>query len=196
MTRFLSLLLFAALLALTAPVAQAQSLYADPKAHQPGDVLRVILQERTSAQRSSAFDSDSDASVGGSGSVSGGGLSGTFAADATYDAASSSENETAQQELLTGTMTARVLETDEVGNLLIAGERKLNVNGVTHVMKVTGVVRPLDIAYNNTVHSYEIADASIVYRQDGLTKRFLKPGWFARVGAVALLGAAVFFAAN
>jgi flagellar basal body L-ring protein FlgH len=57
------------LLALTTPVlialiglpvsAQNQSLYADPTAAEPGDVLTVVLDEQTSAQRASSYQGSS-----------------------------------------------------------------------------------------------------------------------------------------
>jgi flagellar L-ring protein precursor FlgH len=52
----------------------------------------------------------------------------------------------------------------------------LEVNGEKNLMKVKGLVRPKDILTDNTVYSYNIANAEIAYKQGNLHKRFLKPG--------------------
>lgn len=192
---FIGLLLLAIGAAWHAPALSAQSLYADPKANRAGDVVTIILAERTSAQRESGFQNQSSAGMGGASAVEGGqDLSGQFAVDASFNKSARNRNETMQRDLLQGTITAVVTAQDSVGNLVLRGERKLNVNGVTHLMRVSGRVRPFDVRADNTVLSYQIADAYIEYRRAGLGRRFIKPGFLAKVGAVAALGAAVFFA--
>jgi flagellar L-ring protein precursor FlgH len=188
--------LFALVGALLAPQAEAQSLYADARARQPGDVLTVLLSESTSAQRESASQNSSNSSLGGSAGTNSPSIAGTFGLDAEFSNASESANETVQSDLLQGTLTVSVTEVDDAGNLVIEGERRLNVNGVTHFMRVTGTVRPFDIRTDNTLFSYQIANADIEYRRDGLIQRYAGPGFFAKVGAVAVLGAAIFFGAQ
>lgn len=178
---------------LIAPCVDAQSLYADARARQPGDVLTVLLSESTSAQRESSSQNRSNSSMGGSASTNGPNIAGTFGLDAEFSNASESANETMQSDLLQGTLTVRVTEVDDAGNLVVEGERRLNVNGVTHFMRVTGTVRPFDIRTDNTLFSYQIANADIEYRRDGLIQRYAGPGFIAKVGAVAVLGAAIFF---
>jgi flagellar L-ring protein precursor FlgH len=181
---------------LLAPPAAAQSLYADARARQPGDVLTVLLSESTSAQRESSSQNQSNSSLGGSGTADGPSIAGTFGLDAEFSNASESANETVQSDLLQGTLTVSVAEVDDAGNLVIEGERRLNVNGVTHFMRVTGTVRPFDIRTDNTLFSYQIANADIEYRRDGLIQRYAGPGFFAKAGAVVVLGAAIFFGAQ
>lgn len=176
------------------PTADAQSLYADPKARQAGDVITIVLNERTSAQRSSAYENRSSASMGGDASFSAPGNAGSFGLESAFAKDSENLNETAQSELLSGTMTARVTGLDETGNLIIAGERRLNVNGVTHLMRVSGVVRPLDVRYDNTLLSNQIANAEVEYRRAGMARRFLKPGTLTKIGMLGVLGAAVAYA--
>lgn len=192
--RALSFLLLALVLA---PCASAQrSLYADAKARVPGDVITIVLAERTAAQRASAYDERSEAGLAAGAQVDGGALNGRFAADASFASNQRSRNESVQSDLLQGTVAALVVEVDSVGNLVIAGERRLSVNGATHLMRVSGRVRPLDVSSSNTVLSYQIADATIVYEQKGLARSRFRPGFFAKVGAVAALAAAVVFAAQ
>ncbi len=173
------------------------SLYSDPKAHQPGDMITIVLAERTAAQRESGYDNRSQSGLGGSGSIAGkDNLSGTFDLSASFNNSTTNRNETVQSDLLQGTITATVVGVDSTGNLLIKGERRLNVNGVTHLMRVSGMVRPFDIRNNNTILSYQIANAFIEYRQDGLVHKFLRPGTFAKIGGLAVLVGALVFGAS
>jgi len=182
---------------LTAPPAvHAQSMYADARARQAGDVITVLLSESTSAQRESSYQDRSNAQLGGGASADGPSIAGTFGLDAQFNQEAENANETIQSDLLQGTLTVQVTDVNDVGNLVVEGERRLNVNGVTHFMRVTGTVRPFDIQSDNTLFSYQIANANIEYRQTGLVRRYTSPGFLTRVGAVAVLGAAIFFGAQ
>jgi flagellar L-ring protein FlgH len=175
--------------------AAGQSLYADPKANQVGDVITIVLAERTAAQREAGWDNQARSGFGGSASVSNG-VEGSFGADARFNKEAQARNTSSQRDLLTGTFSARVIERDARGNLYVQGERRLHVNGETHILKVTGLVRPFDVRHDNSVLSYQIADAEIEYRQAGMHRRLVRPGFLARAGAVVVLGAALFFATN
>lgn len=174
----------------------ALSLYADVKARAVGDPLTVILAERTSARRQSQFEDRSQASGGGSAEVAGGGLAGRFGADATVRQQTSAQSQGAQSDLLTGTVTVRVTEVLPGGVLRVEGERRLHVNGANHLLRVRGLVRAADVRTDNTVLSWQLADAEVEYRQDGLLRRRLGPGGLARVGAALLLIAAVVLGAS
>ncbi len=180
-------------LALTVSPAQAQlSVFADPKADATGDLVTIILVERTSASRQSAWQNASDAALAGGAEVAGSSdISGRFGVDATFNKKARNQNSSSQEDLLNGTITARVLDVDPTGNLIIEGERKLSVNGETHLLRISGVVRPIDIRSNNTVLSPDIASADIEYRRGGIHRRFFKPALFVRAGAVAAILAAV-----
>lgn len=164
---------------------RARSLYADLRAFQAGDLLTVVLAERTQARRSTASQSQTSASVGGSGH-SGGGV---FGLDAQVAGRRDADNATAQSDLLTGTLTARVVSVDPAGNLAIEGERRLNVDGATHLLRVRGLVRPEDITTGNAILSYQIAGADVEYRQEG-GSRFLRPRLLTTLGLAAVVVAA------
>ena len=190
------LMLIIALLVPSSATRAQTSLFSDPKAHAEGDVLTIVLAERTAAQRESAWKNKSGASLGAGSSVAGEGLSGQFAADARFNKEAQARNESLQSDLLQGTITAMIVGVDKGGNLEVRGERKISVNGEAHLLSVSGIVRPFDIHYNNTVLSHQIANADIEYRRTGFGKRMFKPGMFVKVGAIAALGAALIFAAD
>jgi len=82
---------------------------------------------------------------------------------------------------LTAVMTVRVAEVLANGNLVLEGAREIDINGDRQIVVLTGVVRPLDIAPNNTVLSTQIGQLSIRYFGNGLIKDNLKPGFLARI---------------
>ena len=80
-----------------------------------------------------------------------------------------------------------MVEVDRAGNLTIEGERRLNVDGDVHLMTVRGVVRAADVGPSNTVLSYQIANADVVYAQEGGGPKFLKGRFLTLVGTVAVI---------
>ena len=178
-----------------AVVAQ-QSLFSDIRAFRIGDAITITLAERTAAQRESGWERKTNSGLGGGASLDGGtSLSGSFGVNATFNNESSNQNESVQRDLLQGNMTALVVAIDSLsGNLIIEGERNLNVNGDNHVMSVRGTVRPFDIMSNNSVLSFKLANANIVYRrEDKLRSAIKRPGALAGGAALLLIGAAVVF---
>jgi flagellar L-ring protein precursor FlgH len=173
------------------------SLYSDPTAAEPGDVLTVILDEQTSAQRQSTYEGNASTSFSGGGGASGPGLSSQFGADAQIQNETENANQTAQSGTLTGTITVRVVDVNEAGNLVVSGERNLTVNGATHVMKVSGIVRTDDVRHDNTVLSHQIADAKVKYNQSGaLNSGFFSKNLLLKAGSALILGISIFLGLN
>jgi flagellar L-ring protein FlgH len=82
---------------------------------------------------------------------------------------------------LTGSMTARVIQVMDNGNLIIEGKRQVTVNAEDQYLIISGIVRPDDIAFDNTVQSKYIADARIFYTGQGTVNDKMKPGWLTRI---------------
>ena len=66
------------------------------------------------------------------------------------------------------------------GNLVIRGEKRLNLNQGNEYVKISGIVRPTDVTASNTVPSTKVADATIVYSADGANADANKVGWLSR----------------
>lgn len=186
----------AILIGLPAPV-QGQSLYTDPTAAEPGDMLTVILDEQTSAQRESSYEGSSSSGVSGNASATGNGLGSQFGAGAEVESETDNSNQTVQSGTLSGTVTVRVVDVNQAGNLLVTGERNLTVNGATHVMEVSGIVRTDDIRFDNTVLSHQIANAKVKYNQSGIRHNgFFSKGLLLKAGSAVLVGVSIFFGLN
>ena len=173
------------------------SLYTDIKARRVGDIVTILIVESTSGSQQSNLKFSGKSSLKANGSLSGNltsvlpliGVSSSFETDQTDQAG------TAQKDGLTGKLTAGVTEILPNGNLKIRGRRRLEVNGESYLLDVKGLVRPKDIASNNMVLSYNIANVEIAYKKDGFLRS--RPGMIGRwstwlmvmgLGAAAVLG--------
>ncbi len=165
------------------------SLYSDIKAHSVGEVITVLIIENASAKQSSSDKSRSNAAVNADAS-----LAGTFAEFLPVFGASSAissdidnSNGSDQQDRLSGKISVMIVGKTEMGLLEIQGERSVQVNGEENIMKLEGMVRPRDIRTDNTIFSYNIANAEIVYRQAGVVNSIASPNAASKTIAFTLV---------
>lgn len=81
----------------------------------------------------------------------------------------------------TTTVACLVTEITPSGLMRIEGERHLRINNETEVIRITGFVRPEDIAIDNTIASVLIASADIYYGGVGLNAEQQEAPWLARL---------------
>lgn len=81
-------------------------------------------------------------------------------------------------------LTAVVTEMLANGNLIIEGNRDVNVNGEKYTIKLSGIIRPIDINLDNEVQSTSIANANITLEGKGFLTRAGKRGWWNRIREV------------
>ncbi|HGY91751.1 MAG TPA: flagellar basal body L-ring protein FlgH [Planctomycetes bacterium] len=79
------------------------------------------------------------------------------------------------------TMSVVVIDRLPNGNLLIEGTRSIIMDGETKSIRLTGLVRSLDVTSGNTVLSSQIANASIAYEGEGFLNQATNRGWFSRL---------------
>ena len=163
-------LLVLAVLLVGSTASRAQnSLYSDVRAKTVGDIITVVLQESTlgTSTTDSKLSSSSNGQMDGSMSgnflpfepVFGTGASVSFGAD--------QKNQETQRQLLQGYVTVQIIEVTPSGDLMVEGKRLTEVNGETHQMSISGIVRQNDIDGSNQVLSYRIANANISYQKMG-----------------------------
>ena len=167
---------------------QSDAWFGRGRNYQIGDLITVLLNESTQADRSQKTDVSRDASntalPSGANKLLGNvhpffdGLSLNAA-----KTASAGKGTAAQAASLTGSVTVTVTEILANGNLVVRGEKKLGLSEGTEVIQVAGVIRPQDIGPNGTVQSLRLANAQISYRGSGDLAAASKPGW----GTSALL---------
>jgi flagellar L-ring protein precursor FlgH len=167
---------------------QSDSWFGKGRNFQVGDVITVLLNESTQAARTQngTITRDSSNSLVPTGmqtyaagvgglmkgiNLTGGSVSnkGTGAAD--------------QQASLNGSVAVAVVEVMPNGNLVLRGEKQLALTEGTEVIQVAGIIRPEDVAPNNTVQSRRLANAQIAYRGTGDLANATRAAW----GTSALL---------
>ncbi len=82
---------------------------------------------------------------------------------------------------LVGTITAKVVEVMPNGNLVLQSRKEITINNEKQILILRGMVRPDDIAMDNSVLSSKIADAEVYFVGDGIVQDKQKPGWFVRI---------------
>jgi len=175
-------IILAILILTSVTISGAQSLFTDLKAHEVGDVLSVVIVESANASResSSQSKSNSDMKMDASGSGNIADFLPIFGGGSSLSSSYNGGDGTEQREKLTGRITVRITEKTTGGMYKIEGERTLNVNGEENLMELNGFVRPRDISTNNSVFSYNIADARITYKKGGITN-IVNDGFFSNL---------------
>lgn len=133
----------------------------DTKAAKVGDVLHILVTESAtatqSARRTHAKESSTTAGAG-SGWLKFIKLMG-YSGASDYNASGMSTNQGSMTTRLTVTVT-QVLPN---GNLLVEGNRHVLINKDVQDITIRGEVRPRDIAADNSVLSYQVANVQIEY---------------------------------
>jgi flagellar L-ring protein precursor FlgH len=78
-------------------------------------------------------------------------------------------------------ITAVVMDVLPNGNLIVMGKRDRDIAGDIQQIEISGIVRPSDIAYNNTISSVKVANFRLVTHHKGVAAPYNKPGWLGRV---------------
>ena len=179
------LLLFTLVAGIAAPAASQSlwndnwSLFSDLKARQVGDLVTLIIVERTEASQAAktTTSKDGEISIGpGLGFLdvipliqAGGGDSLTAGGTTTRGGS------------LQAKMTTRVVEVLPNGVLRIEGRQTIVLNGEEQEIVVSGLVRTRDIGPDNTVLSTYVADAHITFKGTGILGDNQKQGILTRL---------------
>lgn len=157
---------------------QANSLFSDIKAHKVGDILSVNIYENTQATNKTETKTEKS----GQFSTSGGPGVGTLSFIPLFGASGQNKNsfngkgESLRNRNLRARMSVTVTAVKENGDLIIEGNRTVGISNDRETMTLTGVVRQRDINPDNSIDSYLIADAQIIYRGKGAINDGSRPG--------------------
>ncbi|WP_319413476.1 flagellar basal body L-ring protein FlgH [uncultured Cohaesibacter sp.] len=175
----------------------SRKFFKDQRANKVGDILTVEVSITDSAKidnttSRSRSGSDSVGLSGSVGSVLGSALSGINEIDTSNlaDASSSSSSEGTgaidRSETITTSVAAVVLQVLPNGNLVIEGRQEIRVNFEVREILVAGIVRPEDIASDNTIESEKIAEARIAYGGRGQLSDVQQPRYGQQVMDIIL----------
>jgi flagellar L-ring protein FlgH len=158
------------------------ALAADQRASQVGDVVTIVVYQsaeaRNAAQNASSTRRSFEAEVSGGDLAESGALS--------LNGGYSGQGEVRRSESFLTQISARVEAVAANGDLVVAGEQSMRMNGETTIVRVRGLVRPSDIEHGNRVLSSRLADAEISYEGRGFVSRNAEPNLIHRL--LSLLG--------
>jgi flagellar L-ring protein precursor FlgH len=165
---------------------QSDNMFGRGRNFQVGDVITVLLDERTQGSRSTSTNVSREAKnnvvpTGLAGRIAGNriGLNGLNLNDAsTKSAGTGTADQTAS---LSGSLAVSVVEVLPNGNLVVRGEKQLSLSEGSEVIQISGVIRPADVSPNNTVLSRRLAHSQIAYRGSGDLAAASSPGWGTKI---------------
>jgi flagellar L-ring protein precursor FlgH len=156
----------------------------DLKARRIGDMLTVVLEEQTDAEKKAETDAAKKTGVDISGTTLLGedlSLNGkTIVTDLQSDYSFDGGGESTQSNSLTGSVTVTVVDVQVNGNLSVQGEKWIHINQGEEYVRLRGIVRPTDISPDNTISSVRVANAQIQYSGDSTLNDSNEMGWLTK----------------
>lgn len=161
------------------------SLWNNVTARNVGDTLTVVLSESTEAEKSATTTAKKSSSAELAGPTVAGRpvtVNGTPVLEMGMGNQSqfAGNGASTQSNKLDGYITVTVAKRLANGNLLVRGQKLVTINAGREYVRLQGIVRPSDIAPDNSVVSYKVADAYIAYGGQGTVANASKPGWLYR----------------
>ncbi len=155
-------------------------LFEDQRASRVGDIIQVLLVEQTDAAKTSKTEIDKDSKT----SMAAPTLFGEVLDDLGLGIDSSSEFEgegkSNQSNHLSGSIAVTVAQVLPNSNLVVQGEKWIQINQGGEFIRIKGIVRPSDVSSNNTVLSTHVANAKISYGGKGALSESNVTGWMVR----------------
>ena len=182
-----------------------QSMFADKIARNIGDILTIVVSEDTSTQQTARIKTYEN-TQGGTGifpalnatlngfvqalpswlsKSSGGAVDQNDVTIPTLDIAAKSEwnggGDTQNTLTLTNRTAVTVVDVLPNGNLVVEGAKIIRAGQESQYAYMRGIVRPIDIASDNTILSTKIADAQVEFIPEGELTEAQKKGWLVRM---------------
>jgi flagellar L-ring protein precursor FlgH len=160
-----------------------KDLYADDVARKIGDILTITITEASKVEnkvkrdlkkdtkRSTTFDGD----VGDIAKLP------DFGMTAQSNNELKSKADFKDERSFVDSVTVVVVDIMPNGNLVVMGSRNRDIGGDIQIIEVSGIVRPNDIEFDNTIKSEQVANFNIVSRNKGVSAPFNRPGWLGRI---------------
>lgn len=157
------------------------ALFSDVKAARVGDIVTVMLVEQTSGTKSADTNLNQSTAMNVGAPTFGGSPRPNMAVS--LDSANNfvGESGSSQSNSLSGSIAVTVREILPSGNLLVEGEKWIQINQGEEFIRLRGVIRPRDVGPENVVYSTQVADARISYSGRGTTQNTNVAGWAAKI---------------
>jgi flagellar L-ring protein precursor FlgH len=168
------------------------SLFGNTNAHRVGDIITVVLDERTVSSKSSTVGVDKDSSISllenGAGTLLGKDLTKkipligdiSLPTSANHSRQFEGDASADQSNRLQGNISVTITDVMPNGNLVIRGEKWLKLNTGDEYIRISGMLRSLDVGLDNMVSSTKLANARIAYSGTGELADSQRQGWLGR----------------
>jgi flagellar L-ring protein FlgH len=160
----------------------ARSLFSDQKANHVGDAVTILIFESSSASNSAQSSTSRESALGLSGSAQ---TSATPSPNTALNLGTTNtfkgQGATQSNGSLQAKISAKVDSLLPNGNMYISGSRLITINGEDQLISIAGIIRLSDVQGDNSVYSYNISDARIVFQGNGMIDRAQSPGWFTKL---------------
>lgn len=171
---------------------QGISLFGNTNNHRVGDIITVMLDERTVSSKSSGVTIDKESTL----DLTENGNQTFFGRDTTknlpivgnatlpLNASQTREFEgdasADQSNSLQGNISVTITEILSNGNFIVKGEKWLTLNRGDEYIRISGMIRKEDVGLDNLVSSTKLANARISYSGTGDLANSQKMGWLSR----------------
>lgn len=169
----------------------SHGLFEDARGKRVGDIVTVAIDERSDATRDAATETSraSDTAVGVSAFLTAmqslatryPGLDPALLIGATSESEFAGKGATTRSGKLAATLPVRIKRELPNGDLYVEGSKVILLNDEESYLYMSGVIRPMDIAPDNTVPSSVLADVELEYTGRGVISERQSPGWLARI---------------
>jgi len=168
----------------------SRSMFADKRATSVGDIITIIVSETSTASKNNETKTEKNSSLSAAitsflyPQSAGGFLAHTgkmpamsYNSDLKHDGSGNiSDSET-----VVAKIAVRIVDVLPNRNLVVEGKRETAFSGEHQTIVLRGVVRTDDVASDNTVFSYNVADATIQIIGKGTVSDSQRKGWFTRI---------------
>lgn len=168
----------------------SRPMYEDKRACQAGDIVTILVQENSTATKDNSTKTSKESSVdsaltaflyspAASGLLTKGGTMPAlkFSGKSGFTGGGSINN----SQKIVASVAVRVIDVLPNRNLVIEGTRESSFSGEQQTILLRGTIRPDDIMANNTIYSYNVADATIKILSKGTITDSQRKGWFHRI---------------
>jgi len=166
------------------------ALWEDKRARRVGDIVTIILEEKTSTKKSTKTeitkDDTNDMSVAALlGSVPKFTLPGFMNNNVSLTPTTTTSNKREfegdasadQSNQLSGSITVTVIDVLSNSNLVVRGEKWMTFSEGDEFIRIEGIIRASDVNPDNTVLSTRLANARITYSGHGQLANAQRQGW-------------------
>ncbi|OQX92726.1 MAG: hypothetical protein B6D58_01445 [candidate division Zixibacteria bacterium 4484_95] len=160
-----------------------RSIFTDVKAHGVGDIITVLIVEdsRASNKAKTITKKKTDAKTEGTAGLGALDFIPLWGASGSDEIQYDGQGQTEKSGVLRAKMTVVVIDVRENGDLVIEGNRVVTVNNEKETLFLSGIIRSRDISEDNTIYSYQIANAQISSKSKGTVTDGNRPGFITRL---------------